>query len=223
MKIDISRVNLLEKDIEDWLYENPGAIPARFGENRIVQWIGRQYSLPSGIADLVGIREDRRIAVVEIKNVAINKAAVLQVCRYHNDIQHIVSNRMEYPHSYNWNEPLVDMILVGPSIDDQTFCEAQAIGVEVITFSASVEIDVSRLRWSHEYRDRIAEQQSTIAARPEWDIFGLTIDEDLEQHRLEKERAAQTDFSIEQVADEYDELLDAIVEHPEGSDTDEGE
>lgn len=36
MKIDISRLNLSEKDIEDWLYENPDALGEDYlgGESR---------------------------------------------------------------------------------------------------------------------------------------------------------------------------------------------
>lgn len=223
MKIDISRLNLLEKDIEDWLYENPNALPAPFNENLITEWIGRQYALPSGIADLIGIREDKRVVVVEIKNVAINKAAVLQVCRYHSDLQFIVSSRMDYPHTLDWGEPIIDKILVGPSVDNQTFCEAQAVGVEVVIFSANLTLDLSRLRWSHEHSNEVTEQRNAIAERPEWAIFGITIDEDLEQRRLEREREGQVDFAIEQVTDEYDALMDAAIEAANTDNTDDDE
>lgn len=217
MKIDASKVNLLEKDIEDWLFENPQELP-HWDDNLITQWIGRQYSLPSGIADLIGLRKDNRVVVVEVKNVPINKAAILQVCRYQNDIKHALSARMDYPHMRDWNEPVVDMVLVGPSIDGQTFSEALAVGVDVITFAASVTLSMARLRWNHEQAWSISEQRDAVAARPEWAIFGLTIREDIEQSRIEQERASRTDFAIEQVIDEYDELMDAITEQPIESD-----
>lgn len=215
MKIDISRVNLLEKDIEDWLYENPSALPYWLGENPITQWIGRQYALPSGIADLIGLRENHMVVAVEVKNVPINKAAVLQVCRYANDIQHILGARMDYPHVSDAGEPFVEMILIGPSIDDQTFGEARAVGVAVYTFAASVTLDIARMRWSHEYRDAVSAQQSAIAERPEWAIFGLTAREAADRDWNERQRASQTDFAIEQVTDEYDDLMDAITGQPE--------
>ena len=183
MNIDISKVNLLEKDIEDWLYENPGAIPSgvSWNQGRIERWIGRQYILPSGIADLVGLRENKRVVVVEVKNVPISKAAVLQVCRYQNDLKHIVGNRMDYPHKRDYNEPLIDMILIGASIDSQTLAEAKAVGIEVMTFSATVTLDISRIGWSREYNEQVIAQQDTISARSEWAIFGMTIEEDIEQ------------------------------------------
>lgn len=215
MNIDISRVNLLERDIEDWLYENPEALPHWEEDNPIARWIGRQYVLPSGVADLVGLRENSKVVVVEVKNVPVNKAAVLQVCRYQNDLKHVLSARTEYPHIYGYNEPLVDMILIGPSIDDQTFLEAYALGVEVMTFDVSLALNVSRLKWSSAHRDAVSEQQNAIAERHEWDIFGLTVREAVDQHWLEKQRASQTDFAIEQVVDDYDDLMDAITGQPE--------
>lgn len=220
MKIDISRVNLLEKDIEDWLYENPGALLSRYDDNPIVRWIGRQYTLPSGIADLIGVRQDDRLVVVEVKNVAINKAAVLQVCRYQTDLQYIVSNRMEYPHIRDWNEPVIDMVLVGPSIDGQTFTEAQAVGVQVFSFSASLELDLSSLYWSHDQRDALAQQREEIARRPEWGIYGITIKEDVENFRKQREAAANNELFqvISDLAHEYKAAQDASVDPDDSPD-----
>jgi hypothetical protein len=182
MKIDSSKVNLVEKDIEDWLYENPDALTSRYHDHPITKWIGRQYALPSGIADLIGIRDNGMLVVVEVKNVAINKAAVLQVCRYQHDLKYIVGQRMDYLHVTDGNEPIIEMILVGPTIDDQTFTEAQAVNVQVFRFDVSLSLYVGCLDWDRNYRDRLHDQQVKIAARPEWNIYGLTITEDIEQH-----------------------------------------
>lgn len=200
MNIDISRLNLLEKDIEDWLYENPGAIRAKYDGGPITKWIGRQYQLPSGVADLIGIRESNMLIVVEVKNVPINKAAILQVCRYQDDLKHIIDNRMNYPHRQDWHEPQIEMILVGPSIDGQTFTEARAVGVQVFEFSVSLDIDVNPLNWTKAHHEAVEDQRSAISTRPEWDIFGLTISQDIEQHRLEQETAAnkREDFTVEE-------------------------
>lgn len=211
MKIDISRVNLLEKDIEDWLFENPGALPRPFNENLIVRWIGRQYTLPSGIADLIGLRENNRVVVVEVKNVPINKAAVLQVCRYQDDLKHILSQRMSYPHVRDWNYPEIDMILVGPSIDSQTFTEARAVGVDVVTFSASFALDLSRLVWSHEHENEVEAQRDAIAKRPEWDIFGITVTEQVEIDMLERRLTSELEAAQDSDDDEPDTYSDIIL------------
>lgn len=193
MKVDISRVNLLERDIEDWLYENPGILDAIHGTNPIEQWIGRQYQLPSGIADLIGVRQDGKLVVVEVKNVAINKAAVLQVCRYTEDLKYIVSERMDYPHKANDNEPWIEMILVGPSIDDQTFTEAQAVGVRVFQFSAQLSLDISSLRYSSLHRNKMRAQRESIAAKPEWAIYGETIEQHIDRCASEDQLAYELD------------------------------
>jgi hypothetical protein len=199
MKIDISRVNLLEKDIEDWLFENPDSIRYPYYENPITKWIGRQYQLPSGIADLIGIREDMKLVVVEIKNVPINKAAILQICRYAYDLKHIVSNRMNYPFVSESNEPDVEMVVIGQSIDGQTFMEAQAVSVNVYSFSVTLDLDVNRMNLTNEIRKSMRNQHDLIADKPEWGIYGLTAKEDYEQFERERAAAAHEDFSMEDI------------------------
>lgn len=204
MRVDISRVNLLEKDIEDWLYENPGALYAPRENNAIVEWIGRQYSLPSGIADLIGVREDGMLVVVEVKNVPINKAAVLQVCRYTEDLRHIITQRMDYPFVSLSGEPHIDMILVGPSVDSQTMTEADAVNARIFCFLASVEIDIGCQVWSREYTDNLYAQRVEIAARPEWDRYGLTMTEDLNRYFEEKHKEVPIDEPNDSVSGEVD-------------------
>lgn len=212
MKIDISRVNLLEKDIEDWLYENPGSMPSGNFSGAITKWIGRQYAMPSGIADLIGVRENGMVVVVEIKNVPINKAAVLQVCRYQNDLKYIIDERMDYLHMTTSHEPLVEMVLIGPSIDGQTFAEAQAVGVMVYRFGVSFTLEVDKLDWDDEHWKRIREQHSEIAARPEWDIFGTTCAEHYEQYMKEQAQREEEELkSIFSVANTTVSQLDFAV------------
>jgi hypothetical protein len=216
MKIDASKANLLEKDIEDWLFENPGALGWKYSTSPIVKWIGRQYALPSGIADLIGVRENGMLVVVEIKNVAINKAAVLQVCRYQNDLKHIVSERVGYPHTTDNSEPIIEMLLVGPSIDTQTFMEAQAVNVNFYQFSVELSLDISSMSWNSEHYNNIREQYTQIASKPEWEIYGATNGQDYEQYKAEKEMRER-----DSTQDEYDALMDAVTNND--TDSDEGE
>jgi hypothetical protein len=178
MKIDISRVNLLEKDIEDWLYRNPHALGQEYmGDYVVDRWIGRQYSLPSGIADLIGVGEKNLLVVAEVKNVPINKAAVLQVCRYAADLSDIVGNRDGY-HRRDNNDPFyVKKVLVGPSIDDQTFLEATACDVRVIEFEADLRLTLGALSPTREAYERRQEQLHAISLRDEWSIFGIHYSE----------------------------------------------
>lgn len=176
MRIDISRVNLLEKDIEDWLFHNPKDLPHEteyYDETPIVKWIGRQYHLPSGIADLIGVRGNGKLVVVEVKNVAINKAAILQVCRYASDLEYIVGERENYNFRDKQNKPHIDKIVVGVSIDDQTFRESMACDVGTICFSANLNIDLAEMSWTNDaysnYRDAIRQ----ISKQPDWDVFGI--------------------------------------------------
>jgi hypothetical protein len=177
MNIDINRVNLLEKDIEDWLYQNPGVIKVN-GAGHVTKWLGRQYELPSGIADLVGVMENHSLAVIEVKNVPINKAAVLQVIRYGHDLSAIATHAID-------GATGVLCILIGPSIDDQTFTEASACYVEVITFAPKLTLGFRNLEWSEDYLKALSDRYETIAYGNEWD----QLRQEVESARAEYEKA----------------------------------
>lgn len=217
MNIDISRVNLSEKDIEDWLYENPGEIPlTRDNYAPIIHWIGRQYSLPSGIADLIGVRQSGLLVVIEVKNVPINKAAILQVCRYASDLISIASEIPGYWCKDEVGTANVQKVVIGPSIDRQTLCEAMAVEVKVITFAARLELDF----WTHgmgkEEWNSWSDQMLAISRQDEWKIFGGRDKKASDKEALETAEPT--------TGDEYDELMDAIVgekdQEPSGRDGD---
>lgn len=212
MKIDISRLNLTERDIEDWLYANPRALGESYpNETYITKWIGRQYHLPSGIADLIGVRHNGKLVVVEVKNVPINKAAVLQVCRYATDLSDIVGNRDGYraPHSRDMFD--VQKILVGPSIDRQTFQETLACNVRVMQFDVDLRLTLGQLSLSmDDFRQR-EDHIKAISLRDEWSIFGAHY----------SERSIRSVGKINERADEYDELLAAIVSDQDTTDSEE--
>lgn len=212
MKIDISRLNLLEKDIEDWLYENPGDVMTFGGE--IGFWMGRQYRLPSGIADLIGVTHQNLVAVIEIKNVPINKAAVLQVCRYAADLQEVLAQRDGYPHVLSNGEPVIAKVLIGPSIDDQTFNEARACGVSFMQFSLDFDLSLDSCRWSREHRERVGEQTREISHREEWARFGPHIDDllgEMERDGFPAYDSGEWNPDESDRKDEYDALMDAVT------------
>lgn len=172
MGIDVSKLNLSEKDIEDWIYDNPDVIYGTFGKATISRWFGRQYSLPSGIADLIGVRDDEGLVVIEVKNVPINKAAILQVCRYAYDLEEIAAFRMGYPHTQNFERPYVERVVVGPSIDAQTLIEATAVDVRVWQFAITINVEVSRLYRNQQEQSEMESKLESLARRTEWQVFG---------------------------------------------------
>lgn len=203
MNIDISRVNLSEQDIEDWLFANPNAIERR-GRGLVmpvVQWIGRQYPLPSGIADLVGVRANGTIVLVEIKNVPINKAAILQVLRYAADLDEIIADQPYIREGDPRISPHCEKIVVGPSIDAQTFYEAEMLGVSIIEFSASINVTLGYRRFSKEQHEARLEHLDRIASQNEWKFVGQAFYSD--------EARAALDERFE--AGEFNEIIDEIV------------
>lgn len=161
-------LNLNERDIEDWIFDNPDAL-----DLGIIGWIGRQYSLPSGVADLIGYRDDRLVIVIEVKNVPINKAALAQVSRYAFDVEQIVSDFADYPNFIGGMRPYVQKVLVGPGIDDQTRQEATAMGIDVLIFEAMLRVRVTILAGT-DTLERSA-HLLTHSSRPEWAVMGRRV------------------------------------------------
>lgn len=205
MDIDINRVNLTERDIEDWIYENRTEIPHNY-HGWITHWFGRQYQLPSGIADLIGMRTNGVAVVIEVKNVAINKAAITQVCRYAADLRELIANRMDYPIRESDTYPYIEKILIGPSIDSQTFGEAKACGVEVITFIPRLSLCVRRLDWTDEYEKERESKLEVLARNEVWNMYGELV-ADAVRARYEHPQIESTIATN----DRYDDLLDAIA------------
>lgn len=201
MNIDISRLNLTEKDIEDWLYENPSNVTTVWG--CVTEWVGRQYHLPSGIADLIGVTDCGMVALIEVKNVPINKAALTQICRYAADLLEIFQWRYDYPNPEMRGWSHVTKIVVGPSIDDQTLTEAGALDIDIREFTLSLDIDLNEVSFAPEVRDSLSTEYREIAHRPEWNRFGGHIDDLDRQYREERIKESQLDFAIEDLDAEH--------------------
>ncbi len=168
MKLEHNEINLAEADLEDWLYENPGAI--YLWDFSIDRWLARQFSVPSGIIDLLGTgynqMGDMCLVVIELKKAGINSDALAQVCRYAADIE---NSLVEIEGLYG---PLgitpVRKICIGDSIDSSTMFEANALGVEVIQYSVNYELNLSNsITWTDEYNKKITTEYLRIADSPE--------------------------------------------------------
>lgn len=154
-----------EKQLEDVLWGAPGAIRLPPGCGTIVEWIARQFVLPSGIADLVGFTDQGDLVVAELKAIPANKAAVLQVCRYARDLEELA--KMKFGRAI----PVVK-ILVASSIDAQTATEAQAVGVVYNQFAPYIAIRL-KLQFAHYLPDyntnRVATALDQALANSAWD------------------------------------------------------
>jgi predicted RecB family endonuclease len=149
MRIDQSKVSLKERDIEDYLWSSPESLKWRPIE--LVKWLKRQYEVPSGILDLLGVAQDGNLVVVEVKNVSIDASALTQVSRYASDIQKIARKIYNKLCDDPYVCPQVKPVVVGRSIDHKTLTEADALGITVVTFEVELSLDVSVLAWTDEY------------------------------------------------------------------------
>jgi hypothetical protein len=138
--IDIARVSLSERDIEDYLYHNPGLVKTRCAIS-IERWIGRQFRVPSGVIDLLGVTAGYNLAVVEIKLGAVDASALTQVSRYASDISSALVS-LDLGHESFWE---VAMVCVGSRIDHKTEIEAKALNIGLNLFRVELSVAVSLL------------------------------------------------------------------------------
>ncbi len=167
MLINTNRVNIVEKDIEDWLWENPDEIAAIIYATVDFQWVARQYRLPSGILDLLGIatvnygpRVQRIPVLVEVKNQTITSSALAQVCRYAHDLQAIIyQDYYDIEAEMPDDPPYITKVVIGPEpVDSQTLHEANALQVYIHTFSINLNLELNgRTRWTRDAHKSISD------------------------------------------------------------------
>lgn len=182
--VDPKKVQLAEIDIENWLYANPGALRLGFGYP-IEKWIGRQFELPSGVADLIGICKTA-IVVVEVKNVELKAEALTQVCRYANDIESLKNFwNLEDPDSVlgdSFDRLLVwKAVVFNGGVTNQLMHEADALNVELFTFQVNLNLNVSApWMWTEEAREKIYSKRELTSRLP---VFDEIKERALEAHR----------------------------------------
>jgi RecB family endonuclease NucS len=186
MIIDESKVNLLEKDIEEYIFCNPNVILTAWGH--IDKWIKRQFQVPSGIVDLLGVTQGGALAVVEIKNVAIDANALTQVCRYAYDLERVVSWLKTYHENHENDFPEIIKIVVGRSIETRTMREAEALNVNVYCFEVKLELSADRTYWTSEFErnresqyEELSNDKSILSVIEEYDQEVSSYTEDGKQ------------------------------------------
>ena len=177
MSFEHLKQHVMEKDVEEALYE--GYHDLRGGRWLVAEWIGRQVRVPSGVLDLLGLSLPYRIisgstifhdiVVAEVKNVPIDASALTQVSRYAYDVREIIEPLMvESDHGYR-----LFRAVIGPSISDTTFREAEALGVDIFTFELNLVLSIGgRIAWKDDFVE--ARQEEYSNARQE-DTFSFVL------------------------------------------------
>lgn len=153
-----------EKDIEDWLWENPESINI-YG-NKVEKWIARQFKVPSGVIDLLGYMrcagKNPLFAIVEIKNVRVDSCALAQISRYEADIRQSIGS---LPYIIEeWYEPNIYKIIVAPGdFDNSVMFEANAMNVIILSVDILLDISVSSpINWTGEFRKELETKYEEI-------------------------------------------------------------
>lgn len=180
-EIDPSKVNLVEKDIEDWLWENPKSVHTNKG-TVVERWVARQYAVPSGIIDLLGTDGDDDYVVVEVKNVTIDSGALTQVCRYATDIREIISNIDEYCLC----DIAVEKVVIGQGpVSNKIIFEGDALDISLLTFEVKLSLDVSgRWGWTSEYTGAICKNYEKLSKDEVFNDARNKVMQAMEEHNL---------------------------------------
>lgn len=171
--IDPRKVNLAEKDIEDWLWENPKSL-------RVDKWVGRQVRVPSGIIDLLGVRLGKipLPVVVEVKNVEITPQAILQVCRYAYDIDRIAGEIRARRGEFGIENYIEKILIFKGGVSNDLMYAANALGVWLQSFNVDLNINISGT-W-HFNNDVRAEDKKMIEDMSRSELFGVFDLEEIE-------------------------------------------
>lgn len=202
MIIDESKVNLKERDIEDFLWENPQWVC--FRDFAVDKWLKRQYTVPSGIIDLLGVTIHGDLVVVEVKNVAIDAAALSQVSRYAYDIYVVANYIFDQRKKDPLISPIVRRVVIGRSIDSQVMYAAEALRIDIIEFAVKLEMFATRPAWTRDFTEKRGESWGQMALdRDLIDAVELGIesvfgseDPDLETHESQSSTEVSTEHII---------------------------
>ena len=155
--VDPKKVNLAEADIEQWLFDHPEKVTY---SGHIQKWVGRQFKVPSGIIDLLGIDQDGDYIVVEVNNTEITAEALTQVSRYAKDIEEIIHTLEDW---YNKEWYVMKLIIGKGEITNEIQFEADALDIGLISFRVQMDLDLGgRWSWTAEYKEKLSEQYSLI-------------------------------------------------------------
>ena len=178
-----------ERDIEDYLYLHPECLG-------MTEWIARQFVVPSGRIDLLGLKRIKgvsvpNIIVVELKSHQINSNALAQAARYRKDIQNAINEKIhdllfDYGNSFLWNtyceSNFIGAMVVGVGdVDKFTLMEANAIRIDLRIMNLSLTIEtggniVFKDYFKKEYKTQIEEmQENSIIANYPYEIVSELI------------------------------------------------
>lgn len=145
-----------EKHLEDWIVNNPSHFAdcqpgEQFYSAFVDRFIGRQFRLPFGIVDLIGVKTNT-LQVIELKKGVIDYASVCQCMRYVAQIKEIVTYAYyDCPDARQFNVS-VDGMIVGHSFEAKDVqMIASAAGICTVIYDCNP--DTLTYEFSDDYID----------------------------------------------------------------------
>ena len=183
MDIDSRKVQLSERDIEDYLWDNPEKVPT------VERWIARQVDLPNGRLDMLGINKFGAPVIVELKNTSVSSDALTQVFRYAFDIQSILEVKLDYPEEHIHVSKIV--IGVGEPTT-RVLQEAEAMGIRIMAFNLFFDVGISQWGLTFDYQQQRTREHFGLASQDIFSEFVTHTKEELPESPPEEAGKAST-------------------------------
>ena len=146
-----------EATLEHMLFKNPSQLCIGWNGRPVERWLARQYAVPSGIIDLLGIVRDENNrpipVVVELKNRPLKSEDIAQVLRYSADINEILLCLAVGKLISQIDDAIMVLIGRGAPLNKVLF-EANAANVYVHSFEINQTLEVSgHYFWEKDFED----------------------------------------------------------------------
>jgi len=153
---------LSEHDLETWMYDHPEILFHFLGE---FKWIAKQFEIPSGKIDLLGMSEKlNSLILVELKISEFKEAYLTQISRYSKDLDDI---QELFPTKYAI--PVISILIATgePSKIVQYSANALKINLMTITIDQNkIDIPDYRWDWTPEVKELINSKLQEISKNP---------------------------------------------------------
>jgi hypothetical protein len=174
---------MIERKLEDYLFDNPTKVP------NVTCWLARQFRIPSGRIDLLGISKSCHYSkpekltpyVVELKCNKFTHEALTQVSRYARDIDIITSNLDVYRgQDYKEYWESTHKIVIAPGIPSEAIIY-EADSLEILLYSVDDNYQINSGYWIFT-SDTVSNYHNML-----FNIAGTNLFRDAEDKWLKKE------------------------------------
>lgn len=184
------KMELLEKDIEDIIYNSPWLLDSRFDIPNIKGTkkgsVGRQVNVGKASNRYIDLlfrdTRDNRPVIIELKKEALKRENIAQILEYRALVISMDEDKkIEWESEFGMNYHLPKLILIGTEASEEIRISANLAGIEIRTLvgEKNIEVDFNQInditKKINQWNAFIKSGNRTLEDRDEWisEIFNL--------------------------------------------------